>query len=69
MGRPDLNPIEPLFGSIKNRIRKRSREDADLIQGDFMSYLRIQIYILGRDKNITRGHFRLAQIHIDESLE
>ncbi|KAK3369553.1 hypothetical protein B0T24DRAFT_486503, partial [Lasiosphaeria ovina] len=57
---PDLNPIEPLFGSIKNRIRKRSHEDADLIQGDFISYLRMQINVVGRDKRVARGHFKLA---------
>jgi transposase len=28
---PDLSPIEYLFGLVKNRIRKRSREDVDLI--------------------------------------
>lgn len=39
---PDLNPIEYLFGSVKNRIRKRAREDEDLIQGDFKSYLQIR---------------------------
>jgi hypothetical protein len=45
---------------------KRSREDADLIQGDFMSYLRVQINIVGRNKKIARVHFGLAQI---DSLE
>lgn len=35
-----------LFRSIKNRTRKMSREDADLIQGNFMSYLRMQINIM-----------------------
>ncbi|KAF5705814.1 TPR domain-containing protein [Fusarium mundagurra] len=60
---PDLNPIEYLFGSVKNRIRKRCLEDEDLIQGDFKSYLRMQINLVGRDKRIARGHFRKAQIH------
>ena len=63
---PDLNPIEYLFGSVKNRIRKRSREDEELIQGDFKSYLQMQIRIVGRDRKIARGHFRKAQIQIDE---
>lgn len=36
---PDLSPIEYLFGSVKNRSRKRSREDQDLVQGNFKSYL------------------------------
>lgn len=62
---PDLNPIEYLFGSVKNRIRKSSLEDQHLIQGDFKSYLLMQIRIIGRDKKITRGHFRKAQIHIE----
>lgn len=53
---PDLNPIEYLFGSIKNHIRKRSREDEDLIQGDFKSYLQMQVRLVGRDKKIARGH-------------
>jgi transposase len=47
---PDLNPIEPFFGSVKNRIRKRARQDADLIRGDFKEYLRMQIRIVGQDK-------------------
>ena len=66
---PDLNPIESLFGVIKNRIRKRARQDGDLIQADFKSYLRMQIRIVGRDRKIARGHFRLAQILIDEPVE
>jgi transposase len=66
---PDLNPIEYLFGSVKNRIRKRSREDEDLIQGDFKSYVQMQIRIVGQDKKIARGHFRKAQIHVEEPLE
>jgi transposase len=57
---PDLNPIEAFFGSVKNRIRKRARQDADLIRCDFKEYLRMQIRIVGQDKNIARGHFRLA---------
>jgi len=57
---PDLNLLEPLFGSINNRIRKRSRKDANLIQGNFMLYLQMQIDIVGRGKKIARGHFRLA---------
>ncbi|KAM0531421.1 hypothetical protein ACHAPP_008013, partial [Verticillium nonalfalfae] len=51
---PDLNPIEPFFGSVKNRIRKRAREDADLIRADYKEYLRMQIRIVGRDKKIAR---------------
>lgn len=61
-----MNPIEYLFGSIKNRIRKRSREDEDLIHRDFKSYLQMQIRLVGRDKRIARGHFRNAQIRIQE---
>lgn len=63
----DLNPIEYLFGSVKNRIR--SREDEDLIQGDFRSYLQMQIKIVGQDKKIARGHFKKAQIRVEEPLE
>ncbi|KAK1839987.1 TPR domain-containing protein [Colletotrichum chrysophilum] len=63
---PDLNPIEYLFGSVKNRIRRKSRDDADLIQGDFKSYLQMQIRVMGEDKNVARGHFRKAQIVVDE---
>jgi transposase len=66
---PDLNPIESLFGSVKNRIRKRARQDGDLIQADFKSYLRMQMRIVGRDRKIAKGHFRLAQILIDEPVE
>lgn len=62
---PDLNPIEYLFGSVKNRIRKSSVEDQDFIQGDFKLYLRMQVRIVGRDERIARGHFRKAQIHIE----
>ena len=63
---PDLNSIEYLFGSVKNCIRKSSVEDQDFIQGDFKSYLRMQVRIIGRDKRIARGHFRKAQIDIEE---
>jgi transposase len=66
---PDLNPIEPFFGSVKNRIRERARQDADLIRGDFKEYLRMQIRIVGQDKKIARGHFRLAQILVDKPVE
>jgi transposase len=61
---PDLSPIEYLFGSVKNRIRKSSQEDADLIQADFKSYLQMQIRILGEDRKIARGHFKMAQIAV-----
>lgn len=61
---PDLSPIEYLFGSVKNVIRKRSREDACLIQGDFKSYLRMQVRLVG-NKRVARGHFKKAQIHIE----
>jgi transposase len=63
---PDLNPNEPFFGSVKNWIRKRSREDEVLIKGDFKSYLRIQIRVFGRDKKIAKGHFTMAQIYLEE---
>ncbi|KAF6789676.1 TPR domain-containing protein [Colletotrichum sojae] len=63
---PDLNPIEYLFGSVKNRIRKRSREDAELIQADFKSYLQMQIRVVGEGKKVARGHFRKAQVVVDE---
>lgn len=56
---PDLSPIEYLFGSVKNRIRKQSREDDCLIQGDFKSYLRMQIRAVGSER-IARAHFRKA---------
>ncbi|KAJ3469716.1 hypothetical protein MRS44_003781 [Fusarium solani] len=62
---PDLNPIEYLFGSVKNRIRKRCREDEDLIQGDFKSYLQMQVRVVGQDRRIAKGHFRKAQIYFD----
>ncbi|KAF4921082.1 hypothetical protein CGCF245_v015655 [Colletotrichum fructicola] len=62
---PDLNPIEYLFGSVKNRIRKMSLEDEDLIQGDFKSYLLMQIRVVGGDTRIARGHFKKAQIDVD----
>ncbi|KAF5520218.1 hypothetical protein CGCA056_v007814 [Colletotrichum aenigma] len=62
---PDLNPIEFLFGSVKNRIRKMSLEDEDLIQGDFKSYLLMQIRVVGGDRRIARGHFKKAQIDVD----
>jgi hypothetical protein len=42
-----------------------SREDADLIQADFKSYLQIQVRIVGEDKKIARGHFRMAQIEVE----
>lgn len=61
---PNLNPIEYLFGSIKNRIRKRHLEDKELIQGDFKSYLEMQVYAVGQDMHIARGHFRKAQIYV-----
>lgn len=64
----DLSPIEFLFGLTKNRIRKRAREDDDLIRGDFKSYLLMQIRVVGSDKNIARGHFRKAQIDIEEDM-
>ena len=66
---PDLNPIEPFFGSLKNRIRKMARQDADLIRADFKEYLRMQIRIVGQDKKIVKGHFRMAQIRVDEPVE
>lgn len=66
---PDLNPIEYLFGSVKNRIRKRSQVDEDLIQGDFKSYVRMQVKLVGQDKKIARGHFRKAQINVEEGLK
>lgn len=59
---PDLNPIEYLFGSVKNRIRKMFWEDADLIQGDCKFYLFMQIRVVGGEKKVARGHFRKAQI-------
>lgn len=59
---PDLNPIEYLFGSVKNRIRKMSWEDADLIRGDFKSYLLMQIRVVGGERKVANGHFRKAQI-------
>jgi transposase len=62
---PDLNPIEYLFGSLKNHIRERSREDEDLIQGDFKSYLLMQVRVVGRDPKIAKGHFKKAQIDIE----
>ncbi|CAI0652875.1 unnamed protein product [Colletotrichum noveboracense] len=62
---PDTNPIEYLFGSVKNRIRKMSLEDEDLIQGDFKSYLLMQIRVVGQDRRIARGHFKKAQIDVD----
>ena len=62
---PDLNPIEYLFGSIKNRIRARSLVDGDLIQGDLKSYLSMQVRITGNDR-VARGHFKKAQIDIQE---
>lgn len=66
---PDLNPIDRFFGSVKNRIRKRVRQDADLIRGGFKEYLRLQIIIVGQDKKIARRHFRLAQILVDGPVE
>jgi transposase len=66
---PDLNPIEYLFGSIKNRIRERSLADGDLIQGDLKSYLLMQVRIMSMDKRVSRGHFRKAQIEIQEDSE
>ena len=57
---PDLNLIEYLFSSVKNRIKNMSREDNDLIQGIFKSYLQMQIRLVGRDKKIAKGHFRKA---------
>jgi transposase len=63
---PDLSPIEYFFGSLKNRIRERCRADADLIRGDYKSYLRLQIRIVGGEKRIARGHFRKAQICIED---
>lgn len=62
---PDLNPIEYLFGSVKNRIRKMARQDEDLIQGDFKSYLHMQVRIVGQHSKIVKGHFKKAQIYID----
>uniref|UniRef100_L2GCD7 TPR domain-containing protein n=1 Tax=Colletotrichum fructicola (strain Nara gc5) TaxID=1213859 RepID=L2GCD7_COLFN len=62
---PDTNPIEYLFGSVKNRIRKMSLKDEDLIQGDFKSYLLMQIRVVGGDRRIARGHFKKAQIDVD----
>ncbi|KAK7211126.1 hypothetical protein V2G26_018304 [Clonostachys chloroleuca] len=62
---PDLNPIEFLFGSVKNRIRKCSIDDEDLIQADLKSYLLMQVRVVGRDKRIARGHFRKAQIYLE----
>ncbi|KFA81597.1 hypothetical protein S40288_09383 [Stachybotrys chartarum IBT 40288] len=64
----DLTPIEFLFGSTKNRIRRRAREDDDLIRGDFKSYLLMQIRVVGSDKNIARGHLRKAQIENEEDM-
>ncbi|KAL0930259.1 TPR domain-containing protein [Colletotrichum truncatum] len=64
---PDLNPIEYLFGSVKNRIRKQFLEDEDLIQGDFKSYLQMQIRVVGENKRVARGHFRKAQISTEEA--
>lgn len=61
---PDLNPIKYLFGSVKNRIRKRRLEDEELIQGDFKSYLEMQVYAVRQDTYIARGHFRKAQIYV-----
>ncbi|KZL80460.1 tpr domain-containing protein [Colletotrichum incanum] len=55
-----------LFGSVKNRIRKMSREDADLIRADFKSYLLMQIRVVGGDRKVARGHFRKAQIVADD---
>ncbi|KAF4473956.1 hypothetical protein CGGC5_v017186 [Colletotrichum fructicola Nara gc5] len=54
-----------LFGSVKNRIRKMSLKDEDLIQGDFKSYLLMQIRVVGGDRRIARGHFKKAQIDVD----
>ncbi|KAF4444918.1 TPR domain protein [Fusarium austroafricanum] len=62
---PDLNPIEYLFGSVKNRIRKMARQDEDLIQGDFKSYLHMQVRIVGQHSKIVKGHFKKAQIYIN----
>ncbi|KAK2755630.1 TPR domain-containing protein [Colletotrichum kahawae] len=64
---PDTNPIEYLFRSVKNRIRKMSLEDEDLIQGDFKSYLLMQIRDVGRDRRIARGHFKKAQIDVNRA--
>lgn len=65
---PDLNPIEYLFGSVKNRIRKRRLEDEELIQGDFKSYLEMQVCAIGQDTHIARGHFKKAQIYVNWRL-
>jgi hypothetical protein len=38
--------------------RKRARQDAQLIQGDFKEYyLRMQIIIVGQDKKVAEGTF------------
>ncbi|KFA55584.1 hypothetical protein S40293_09215 [Stachybotrys chartarum IBT 40293] len=63
-----LTAAEFLFGLTKNCIRKRAREDDDLIRGDFKSYLLMQIRVVGSDKNIARGYFRKAQIENEEDM-
>lgn len=45
---PDLNPIEYYFGALKNHIRSRVLEDADLIGSDFKSYIQMQIKLVGQ---------------------
>lgn len=45
---PDLNPIEYYFGALKNYIWSRVLEDEGLIRGDFKSYLRMQIKLIGQ---------------------
>ncbi|KAI9155810.1 hypothetical protein HJFPF1_08399 [Paramyrothecium foliicola] len=63
---PDLNPIEYLFGSVKNHIRAQTWDDEDLIRSDLKSYLLMQLNLMGRKTKVARGHFRKAQIDIED---
>lgn len=59
---PDLNPIEYLFGSVKNHIRAAAWDDEDLIQADLKSYLLMQVRLMGREPRVGRGHFRKRKL-------
>lgn len=64
---PDLNPIEYYFGALKNHVKSRVLEDADLIGSDFKSYIQMQIKLVGqgeKGRRMAKGHFRKAQIYI-----
>ncbi|KAG9250661.1 uncharacterized protein F5Z01DRAFT_640069 [Emericellopsis atlantica] len=51
---------------ISSLLSPKAWEDEDLIEADLKSYLLMQVRLMGSELRVARGHFRKAQIDIED---